>query len=81
MCSIYLTRKRLFEEMVALVNCPDSIDEEYWWILTKRQFRNKKNKKNTDGLGGNICHIKWFPLKEKFCMADSDERWIQAYRD
>lgn len=41
----------------------------------------KKNKKNTDGLGGNICHIKWFPLKEKFCMADSDERWIQAYRD
>lgn len=38
-------------------------------------------KKNTDRLEGSICHIKWFPLKEKFCIADSGERWIQAYRD
>lgn len=36
-------------------------------------------KKNTARLKG--LSRKWFPLKEKFCMADSDERWIQAYRD
>lgn len=29
MCSIYLVLKRLSEEMVVLVNCPDSNDGEY----------------------------------------------------